>query len=178
MERMDLNLVDDSFELFEGVSSSEISESFELFEGDEKDKATTDATTDATKPKIDTEKLTQTLGAVGSAGASAFQVYKAYENPQKASVRQAKKQKKLELWEVCGNKPLFGKDKKTKYATCVSEYNAGKIGNVPQQQGGGAPPPPPPTGMSNNTKILIAVAVIGVAGFLYWKFFKGGKTAS
>lgn len=182
MERLDLNMVDETFELFEG--SGDFAESFSLFENGTGG-ATTPPATGTTPPatgtksrQLDTEKLNETISSVGSAIGSGVTLVKAYEDPAKAQFKQDKKQKKLELKEVCGRRPLFEKNR-TKYNTCVENYMKGRSGMPPTADGGfsggGAPAP---QGMSNNTKIIIAVAVIGVAGFVYWKYFRGKKGAN
>ena len=109
--KRDLDMVDDTFELFEG--GGDFAESFSLFDDTKTEPTATTETTEKTttkeKKKIDSEKLTQALTSVGGAVASGVTLYKAYENPQVAQMRASKKQQQLELREVCGRKPLLKK---------------------------------------------------------------------
>jgi hypothetical protein len=93
-------------------------------------------------------------------------------------MRASKKQKQLELREVCGRKPLL-KKKQPEYNKCVENYNTGKAGGGAPTSGGtgGGTPPPTPQGMSTTTKVLIGVGVLVVGFFVYKKFFKAKATA-
>jgi hypothetical protein len=178
--KRDLDMVDDTFELFEG--GGDFAESFSLFDDTKTEPTATTETTEKTttkeKKKIDSEKLTQALTSVGGAVASGVTLYKAYENPQVAQMRASKKQQQLELREVCGRKPLL-KKKQPEYNKCVENYNTGKAGvGAPTSGGtGGGTPPPTPQGMSTTTKVLIGVGVLVVGFFVYKKFFKAKATA-
>jgi hypothetical protein len=174
----ELDMIDDTFELFEG--GGEFAESFSLFENG----TTTTTTTTPTEPtkekkKIDTEKLTSTLTSIGGAVASGYTLAKAYENPQVAQMKAQKKQQKLELREVCGRKPLL-KAKQGEYNKCVENYNKGKMGTPSTASGGGGEvggTTQQPQGMSMTTKVLIGVGVAVVGFFVYKKFFKAKATA-
>jgi len=181
--KRDLDMVDDTFELFEG--GGDFAESFSLFDDTKTEPTGTTATTETTetttkkeKKKIDSEKLNQTLTSLGGAVASGVTLYKAYENPQVAQMRASKKQQQLELREVCGRKPLL-KKKQPEYNKCVENYNKGKAGGgAPTSAGGGeGTPSASPQGMSTTTKVLIGVGVLVVGFFVYKKFFKAKATA-
>jgi hypothetical protein len=133
----------------------------------------------ANKPKYDPEKvagaITSGATAIGSI-ASTVQAFKGDGSKPKSRRKQLK--------EVCGNKPIFGKDKKKVYNDCVAQYNAGKIGGSTTRMEEAPPtttettPSPPP---SNNTRnIIIGVVVVGlvVTAFVgYKKGWFGGKPA-
>lgn len=163
MRNIDLNLVDESFELFDGEKDGTSATSTGT--------GTTASTTETKTGGFDQAKFTETIGAVGSALGSGLTLYKAYENPAKAQMRQTKKQQKAQLKEVCGRKPVK-KEKLPEYQKCVETYMKGAT--LPQagmDMGGTRALDQPTTGMSNNTKVLIAVAVLGIAGFVYYKYF-------
>lgn len=129
------------------------------------------------KPKVDPEKIAQgitTLSTAISSGATAFQALKG-DGTKAPSRRKA-------LKDVCGRKPLFGKEKKG-YNDCVKKYNEGKLGGVDSKapNENDTPPPPPPTEPTNNTtrNIIIGVVVLGVLATAFIGFKKGwfGKKA-
>ena len=71
---------------------------------------------EAKKNKIDPEKLAQGITAGATALGSVVGTVQAF----KGDGTKAPKRRKL-LKEACGNKPLFGKDKKKKYNDCVDQ---------------------------------------------------------
>jgi hypothetical protein len=94
----------------------------------------------------------------------------------------APKRRKL-LKEACGNKPLFGKDKKKVYNDCVAQYNAGNVGGsntkAPEISSNETPPETPPEKNNTTRNIIIGVVVLGVLATAFIGFKKGwfGKKA-
>jgi len=125
------------------------------------------------------QKFNETLTATTTAITSGVTMVQAL----KGDGTKAPKRRKL-LKEACGNKPLFGKDKKKVYNDCVAQYNAGNVGGSNTKapnEGNDTPPPPPPTEPTNNTtrNIIIGVVVLGVLATAFIGFKKGwfGKKA-
>ena len=113
---------------------------------------------DSDKPKFDPEKLAGAITAGASAGSSIASTVQALKDPNKQPSR------RKQLKDVCGRKPLFGKQQKKVYNDCVAQYNAGKIGGtseMPQApQAPQAPQEPEPT--NNTKKIVIGLVVVGL----------------
>ena len=138
------------------------------FQGDEDDKKT-DEDADKNKPKreYDPEKIAQGVSATASAVSSIGSTVQAFKGDGTRP-----KSRRKQLKEVCGRKPIFGKQKKG-YSKCVAEYNAGKIGTQTNTKtADDMPPPPPPTPPKDNTKIIVGsviVVAILVTAFIGYK---------
>ena len=159
--------------------------SFQVFLGFEGEEANVGAgalnKADKTKttesnPKIDPEKV---AGAITS-GATAISSVGSTIQAFKGDGTKAPSRRK-QLKEVCGAKPVFGKDKKKVYNDCVAKYNADKLGGTSTSTPP-PPPPPPPTDENppaNNTKIVIGLVVVGVLVTAFIGYKKGwfGKKA-
>ena len=153
--------------------------SFDVFLGFEGEvpPATTGTGTTATKPKYDPEKI---AGAITS-GASALGSVVGTVQAFKGDGTKAPSRRKA-LKEVCGRKPIFGKEKKG-YTKCVADYNAGKIGGLANTKAPETTPTEitteetPPT--NNNKKIIIGVVIVAVLVTAFIGFKKGwfGKKA-
>ena len=125
------------------------------------------------------QKFNDTLTATTTAITSGVTMVQAL----KGDGTKAPKRRKL-LKEACGNKPLFGKDKKKVYNDCVAQYNAGKLGGITSTKA------PENTSETNTTEdttppnnttrnIIIGVVVLGVLATAFIGFKKGwfGKKA-
>jgi hypothetical protein len=154
--------------------------SFDVFLGaDGYSNFNTDDTTSTEKPKVDAEKVAQGITAGATALSSVVGTVQAFKGDGTKAPSRRK-----QLKEVCGRKPLFGKEKKG-YNDCVKQYNAGKIGGVntksSDNSGNDTPPPPPPIEPTNNTtrNIIIGVVVLalGVTAFIGFKKGWFGKKA-
>jgi hypothetical protein len=136
--------------------------SFQVFLGFEgKPKKTKDTVKNKSKEKkpIDVEKLagaiTSTATAVGSVA---------------TTVDAFTPQRKKDLKQVCGSKPLLSKKERAIYDKCVADYNAGKTSGVNEKS---APPIEEPIKPNNNKKIIIGVVVAGVLLTAFIGFKKG-----
>lgn len=118
-----------------------------------------------TTRKIDAQKASDTISSVGSAVGSVVGTVQAFQDP-------AKKEKRRELKDVCGRKPLLKKNR-DEWNKCVSNYNAQIASASTRSASATTPvsvPPTPPA--NNNKKILLYVgigAVVLVAGYMIYK---------
>lgn len=124
------------------------------------------------------QKFNDTFNAYATAISSGVTMVQAL----KGDGTKAPKRRKL-LKESCGNKPLFGKDKKKVYNDCVAQYNAGNVGGsntkAPQTDTSttNEDTTPPPNNTTRN--IIIGVVVLGVLVTAFVGYKKGwfGKKA-
>jgi hypothetical protein len=138
-----------------------------------------DKTADKTKPKreYDPEKIAQGVTATAGALGSIVGTVQAFKGDgTKAPSR------RRQLKDVCGRKPLLKKNR-TEYDKCVTNFNAGNIGNVEtrtQTTSDDTPPPPPPPPTDNKKRnIIIGVVVVAVLVTAFIGYKKGwfGKKA-
>lgn len=187
----DLNLVDDSFELWHNSEGERAlynkivktypseDNMFDVlnFEGKENtttEKTTTEKTTE--KQKLDLDKLGEsivtTAGAVGSVSTT-IQAFKGDGT---------KKAQRLAVKDVCGKKPtaFSKKARKEEYKKCVSEYQAKKMAMLDSQTKKSEEivknTEDTKTGMSTTTKVLIGVGVLAVIGGIIY-FVRRGASA-
>jgi len=182
----DLNLVDDSFELWHNSEGERAlynkivktypseDNMFDVlnFEGEE-NSSTEQKTTE--KQKLDLDKLGEsivtTAGAVGSV-ATTIQAFKGDGT---------KKAQRLAVKDVCGKKPtaFSKKARKEEYKKCITDYQAKKMAILDAQTKNVPTTPPPPatnTGMSTTTKVLIGVGVLALIGGVIY-FVRRGASA-
>ena len=174
MNNLDLNLVDTSFEICNGVDGNKQGHNnFEPFSNNE-----------GGGKSIDWEKAQNTFGQVVTAGASVIGTVKAFQDPNKVSARQGKKEDKRNLRDACGMKPLISKKKKEAYRKCVSDYTLNTSGarvsgsgdTSGENTGGANNNQEEGEGMSTTTKVLIGVGVVlalATVGYFIYRSKKG-----
>jgi hypothetical protein len=183
----DLNLVDDSFELWHNSEGERAlynkivktypseDNMFDVlnFEGEE-NSSTEQKTTE--KQKLDLDKLGEsivtTAGAVGSV-ATSVQAFKGDGT---------KKAQRLAVKDVCGKKPtaFSKKARKEEYKKCITDYQAKKMAMLDAQTKKSEEvvikSDETKTGMSTTTKVLIGVGVLALIGGVIY-FVRRGASA-
>jgi hypothetical protein len=142
---------------------------YSYFELSEEEIAKKKADEEAKKEK-NQQKFNDTLTSVATGISSGVTMVQAL----KGDGTKPPKRRKL-LKEACGNKPVFGKDKKKLYNDCVAKYNAGNVGgsNTKSPQSGDDTPPPPPETNKTTRNIIIGVVVLGVLVTAFVGYKKG-----
>jgi hypothetical protein len=150
------NMINDS------RGSSDISKqiNFEIFSGQDGSEQESD---EAVKRQQNTQRVSDTLTAVGGAVGSVVSAVQSFQDPSKKSGKEFKKQLKA----VCGRRPVLKKKRGT-YDACVKEFMQR---NYSPSTRSNTTPTPQFEEPKNNKVILyvgIGVAVL-VAGFIVYK---------
>lgn len=122
----------------------------------------------AVKPKIDAEKITDTITAGATAISSVGTTIQAFKGDGTKTPSRRK-----QLKEVCGRRPILKKKREGEYNKCVANFNANKTTNVEPMKTTFEETTMPPPPANNNKKIIIGVVVVAVLVTAFIGYKKG-----